>query len=359
MSNKKLILEYTQDLNILYVEDDLLLLHTTKELLSIYFKNVDIAINGKEGLEKFIDKQKNSNNSYDLIITDINMPHCDGIEMSIAIRKINPNQAIVITTAHNEISYLQRAIEIGVDGFISKPINNEQLLKVFYKVSQAISDHKFVLEHVDMLEELNFQLEQKNKELAKKNTELEKSFRMLDTMVHKEQITQISTIEIPPSKGLDDRYVQEQIDQLINDDLYELIELNAEIDLTIINILNSADQIKIDNIEILSSLFSRYSSVLAFYNFFDDLSSSISKFAKFIKENPLPQNTQTLQNIFMLLESFSYVLSKWQSDLALSEIDKINSLDASMISDMQTITNMWIEDENELNDNALDEIFDF
>jgi len=359
MSNTKLILEYTQNLNLLYVEDDLTLLHTTKELLSMYFQNVDIATNGKEGLEKFIDGQKDSGDGYDLIITDINMPHCDGIDMSIDIRKINPNQAIVITTAHNEISYLQRAIEIGVDGFISKPINNEQLLNVFYKVSQAISDHKFVLEHVDMLEELNFQLEQKNKELAKKNTELEKSFRMLDTMVHKEQIAQTSTIEISPSKGLDNQYIHEQIDHLINDDLYELIELNSEIDLTIINILNSTDQITIDSIEILSSLFARYSSVLAYYNFFDELSASMSKFAKFIQENPLPKNMQTLENIFMLLESFSYVLSKWQTDLSHNEIDKINSLDASMISDMQTITNMWIENEDTLADTSLDDIFDF
>ena len=361
MHNIKLILEYTKQLNILYVEDDLNLLRTTKELLSNYFQNIDSAENGQEGLEKFFSYKKENDCFYDLIITDINMPKLDGIEMSIEIEKLNPNQAIIITTAHNEAEYLQRAIEIGVNGFISKPIDNRQLMRVFYKVSQSISDHRFVLSHVDMLEELNWQLEQKNRELALKNEKLEKSLRLLDTMVHKEQISHTTLVceESIPEINPKDSYIQEQIEHLINDDLYELIELNSEIDLTIITVLNTTDHIDITTIETLANLFLKYSSVLSYYNFFDDLSSSILKFANVLKETPLPQNSETIHNIFMLLESFSYVLSKWQTDLSSSEISKINSLDASMNSDMLTIINMWTQKEEDIVEDDLDDIFDF
>ncbi|MCK4875204.1 MAG: response regulator, partial [Sulfurimonas sp.] len=185
----KLLLEYTKDLKVLYVEDNNQLLNTTKELLDNYFKTIDTAEDGEDGLNKYLQYNKNYDEYYDIVITDINMPKLDGIEMSKVILSMNPDQEIIITSAHNEVEFLSSAIELGINGFITKPIKNEQLTKVIYKVSQSISNKKFVNSHVEVIENLNLRLEEQNRELLIKNEELVKSFRMLDTMVNKNKLT--------------------------------------------------------------------------------------------------------------------------------------------------------------------------
>ena len=108
-----------------------------------------------------------------------------------------------------------------------------------------------------------------------------------------------------------------------------------------------------------SSMFSKYSSILNFYSFFDELSSRMSSFSATMRENPLPESKESTRNIFMLLESFIYVLGKWHDDIASGDESKINQFDASIISDMDTIINMWIEKEHECSEDDLDGIFDF
>ncbi len=214
-----------------------------------------------------------------------------------------------------------------------------------------------------MIERLNIELDEKNKllekqnsELLDKNSELEKSFRMLDTMVHKEQITHTNVVQEHTDV---DGAMQEQIQYLINDDLYELEEIHGEMDRIIIEILNSTEQVDANTIEELTNHFSKYASTLAMYNFFDQLGASMKEFSFVLGENPLPSDEESVRNIFMLLEGFLYVLSKWQKDLRIGDISSINALDASMISDMETIVNMWTQKEEDLSEESLDDIFDF
>ncbi len=368
MLNAKLILEHTRELNVLYVEDSVVLLKTTKELLSNYFHHIDTAVDGEEGLEKYLEYEKSKGNYYDLVITDINMPKLNGVEMSREIMKHNPLQAILITTAHNEPEYLLDALNLNVNGFLTKPINSEQLMQILYKISQSISDHNFFLNHIDMIEDLNLQLEEKNKilevknsELLAKNSELEKSFRMLDTMVEKVQLThETETENRLPISDEEQIYMQEQIEHLIDDDLYELAELHDEIDVNIIHILSGKEEQEISKTLIkLSELFKRYGAVLQFYSFFNNLSAAMSNFSMTLETKPLPSDKGMVENIFMLVESFTYVLGKWQDHLSTSDMSKINSLDASLISDMNTIINMWEFQEEEVSEDDMDDIFDF
>ncbi len=368
MINTKLILESTRELNVLYVEDSVVLLKTTKELLSNYFHNIDTAVDGEEGLGKYLDYEKNNNKFYDLVITDINMPKLNGIEMSRKILKDNPLQAILVTTAHNEPEYLLDALNLNVNGFLTKPINSEHLMQTLYKISQSISDRNFFLNHIDMIEDLSLQLEEKNRilesknsELLAKNSELEKSFRMLDTMVEKVQLSHEAEEEDKlPISDEEQIYMQEQIEHLIDDDLYELAELHDEIDVNIIHILSAKEENEVQNSLIkLSELFKRYGAVLQYYSFFNNLSTAMSNFSMTLETKPLPNDKSMVENIFTLVESFTYVLGKWQEHLSTSDMSKINSLDASLISDMNTIINMWELQEEEVSEDDMDDIFDF
>lgn len=359
----KLLLENTRTLHLLYIEDDAQLLQSTKELFDIYFKSVTTATNGEEGLRYYKDFYDTHHYNYDIVITDINMPKLNGLEMAEKILKINAEQAIIITTAHNEMEYLSKAINLGLDGFITKPLETEKLKKVLFKTAQAINDRRFVLSHVDMIEDLNILLDKQNKELLAKNKELEKSFRMLDTMVQKEQMANQAgekSTQTTTKTTQEIQFLEEQIQSLVNDDLDELIELHSDIDLNIIATINNPSLLYNSNIlEELTDNFTRYASILSFYNFFDELSKSISLFATTLKESPIPEDATHIENVFMLLESFMYVLEKWQQDIASQDKNKINALDASIMSDMQTITNMWTQKEEEAPLEDLDDIFDF
>jgi len=345
------ILDLTENLHVLYVEDNLLLLESTRELFKNYFKEVDTAENGKEGLEKYLAFKEKNGNFYDIVITDINMPFLDGIELSSKILDKNFTQAIIITTAHNEVEYLSKAINLGIDGFIIKPIKQDELMKVIYKSAQAINDHKMVDAYITMMEELTIKVEEQNIELNDRNSELEKSTRILDTIIHKDTIISfMKKIE----QNIDTEDYDKQIQELINNPLYELKELLTEIDVNLIEIINDSYHISSERLVLLAKLFSKYASVLWFYSFFAELASAMTNFSSTINNNPLPNNEQSVKNIFVLLESFVYVIGKWQEDLESGDESKVNILDASLNSDMKTITHMWLEEEVDVQN-----IFDF
>lgn len=165
MNDIKLMLKYTKTTTVLYVEDDDILLESTARLFSNYFSHLDTAVDGQDGLDKYIAYEKENLKPYDLVITDIKMPKLDGLEMSKKILNDNPMQSIIITTAHNENEFLASALELGISAFIPKPIDLKRLNKALYKASKAIYDHKFVEEHAKLIENLKQELVKKNESM--------------------------------------------------------------------------------------------------------------------------------------------------------------------------------------------------
>lgn len=110
---------------VLYVEDDIDVVNIMKDMLEMFFSEVHIAYNGNEGLELY----KKHNPS--LIISDIVMPQMNGLEMSKEILKINSNEKIILITADNESDYHTKAKEIGVYGYLNKPIDFNELKAMF------------------------------------------------------------------------------------------------------------------------------------------------------------------------------------------------------------------------------------
>ena len=126
---KKLLAELP-DLNVLYVEDEPFSREMVSLMLKNFFKNLDIAQNGQEALEKF--KQKN----YDIVITDMNMPKLNGFELAREIRKLNKETSIIFLSGSNDTDSLLKSINLGIDGYLVKPINLEQFIQVLTRVLQ-------------------------------------------------------------------------------------------------------------------------------------------------------------------------------------------------------------------------------
>lgn len=117
-------LEKFKTKKVLYVEDDQNIMGSFSKILTKLFGTVLTANNGEEGLETF-----KNNSDMDFIITDIKMPKMDGLEMTAAIKKINPDVPCILTTAHAEYDYFLKADEIGIYRYITKPLNINDLLK--------------------------------------------------------------------------------------------------------------------------------------------------------------------------------------------------------------------------------------
>lgn len=125
-------LTFLNELNVLYVEDNKFIQEELEFFLSGKVKKLFIASNGEEGLETF------KNNQIDLIITDIQMPKMNGLEMSYAIREIDKEAKIIITTAFNDTEYLMEAIKLNLGNYITKPLDLNYLIKIMIESAKNI-----------------------------------------------------------------------------------------------------------------------------------------------------------------------------------------------------------------------------
>jgi YesN/AraC family two-component response regulator len=125
-------LESLKNKKVLYVEDDLPIMKSFSKILLKIFSEVLLAENGKEGLEVF----KENQDKIDFIITDIKMPRLDGLDMFSEIKKINSNVPCIITTAHAEKDYFEKAENIGVHKYITKPLNINDLLETISEIEK-------------------------------------------------------------------------------------------------------------------------------------------------------------------------------------------------------------------------------
>ena len=119
------------DKTILIVEDDEVLIGIYKEILELHDYEVQTALNGVEGVEKF--KQIKPS----LVILDVNMPGVDGYDTFKQIKEIDKNANVVIVTGSAESeSKSQEAIKQGLIKVILKPILVDELLKLAKKYTE-------------------------------------------------------------------------------------------------------------------------------------------------------------------------------------------------------------------------------
>jgi two-component system, chemotaxis family, chemotaxis protein CheY len=116
--------------NILTVDDSASIRLTTKVTLTNAGYSVTEAINGAEGLAAA------QNGQFDLIVTDLNMPVMDGLTMIEELRKL-PSQAgipIIFLTTESDAELKARAKAAGATGWLTKPFDPENLVKIIKKV---------------------------------------------------------------------------------------------------------------------------------------------------------------------------------------------------------------------------------
>ena len=116
---------------VLVVEDDVDLLGIYKEILELHDFDVETALNGEEGVKKFIEIKPV------LVIMDGDMPILDGYQAFKQIKEIDKNANVVIVTGFSEFEpKSQEAIKEGLIKVISKPLGVDELISLAKKYSE-------------------------------------------------------------------------------------------------------------------------------------------------------------------------------------------------------------------------------
>lgn len=122
---------------VMLVEDEEFILQGILCIVDWADINMEVAYtahNGKEALEKFRE------DPVDIIVTDVEMPLMDGLELMREIRKENTRTRCLILSGYDEFEYARTALSLDVEEYILKPINDEMLKEALLKASRRLDD---------------------------------------------------------------------------------------------------------------------------------------------------------------------------------------------------------------------------
>ncbi|ACD22935.1 response regulator [Clostridium botulinum] len=139
-------------LNIMIVDDEIL----ERQALKMIINNSDSgrviaeACNGREAIE--LDRKFNP----DVIIIDVKMPGIDGIKASQIIKEQNKNKIIIMITAYDDFELVHKALLLGVNDYILKPIKPSELIDAINNifVNLKINKDTYVEKSVNELKEV-------------------------------------------------------------------------------------------------------------------------------------------------------------------------------------------------------------
>ncbi|MCD6153548.1 MAG: sigma-54-dependent Fis family transcriptional regulator [Syntrophobacterales bacterium] len=130
---------------ILIAEDDDLSRKNLAELLSEYGYDVQAVRNGKEAMETFpCDK-------YDLVITDLKMPHVDGLQFLEFVKEVNPENIVIVVTGYASVESAVEAMKLGAFDYMMKPLKDDI---VQLTVQRALSFARLKHENITLKDHL-------------------------------------------------------------------------------------------------------------------------------------------------------------------------------------------------------------
>lgn len=108
-------------MSVLIVEDDKEVAQNLQLYLSSHFSTVDVAYDGNVAFQAYL------NQSYDVIISDIEIPYLNGIALFKKIRKLDPFIKLILFSAHTKDTYLLEMVTLKLDDYLMKPITSRKI----------------------------------------------------------------------------------------------------------------------------------------------------------------------------------------------------------------------------------------
>lgn len=127
----------TTNSTLLFVEDDAVIRENLTEIFEAYFSKVISTDNGNEALELY------NNNTIDVAILDISINGINGLNVAQKIRAKDDKIIILIISAHSEKDKLLKAINLGLSGYLVKPIKHDELIKTLDNITKQLNSNSF------------------------------------------------------------------------------------------------------------------------------------------------------------------------------------------------------------------------
>ncbi|MDP2851405.1 MAG: response regulator [Sulfuricurvum sp.] len=327
--------EIAYDMKLLLVEDDSDLRVQLKIFLGRFFGCIHTAENGIEALKMYKEE------SYDLVLTDLTMPLMGGLELAEKIRMQNSEQNILILSGHSESDKLITLINLGIDGFLLKPVDLSRVLTQLNKSAQAIYDHK-------MFDYFSTTLEETNQELRKSNAELHKALAEIKRMKQSEPLNmpheQLSGRELNDDEKmmLYTRSEKMSAAEFHSVHPFELDKTNEDLEILEDNfnvLLVSAERnINQETLSVLSRIVHSYAKELEMIPQFSALSYGIQQLATTFDSI---EDVSKIPSIMPMLTSLFDNLEQWRRGIFFyRNVEDIHYMDNSLISDALSLQGM-------------------
>ncbi len=151
---------------ILVIEDEELVRQSYEDMLSFFGYKVESVPNGREGMSRITKKD------YDIVVTDLNMPEMNGIDVLKYIKKKKPYIEVIVITGYATLENAIEAMKVGAYDYFAKPIDIEHVRIVLSKCVQQIQSRKENEELRSLTESLKELNELKDKFITITNHEL-------------------------------------------------------------------------------------------------------------------------------------------------------------------------------------------
>ena len=175
---------------VMLADDHVLIREGIKKLLEFdgSIEVVDEASDGEECLEKILRSKPQ------VLLLDINMPKVNGIEVLEEIKRQKIDVKVLILTVHNEVEYLLKAVDIGVDGYLLKDSGSSELKKA---IDVVMSGENYI--QPELIPALNKRLVARDIDKDKIDSltkrELEVLIKVANGMINKEIATSLDISE--------------------------------------------------------------------------------------------------------------------------------------------------------------------
>lgn len=143
---------------IIIADDHSMVREGLKQLLELD-GDIEVIAEAKDGME-CLDKLKSI--SPDILLLDINMPNLNGLDVLKKIKEQKMKVKVIILTVHNEVEYLIKAMDIGIDGYMLKDSDSSELRKAIFTV---LDGNTFI--QPSMIPYLNEKIIEKDNDKAK------------------------------------------------------------------------------------------------------------------------------------------------------------------------------------------------
>ncbi|WP_455757802.1 response regulator transcription factor [Sulfurimonas sp.] len=136
-----------QAYNILFIEDEKDIRDNYVKYLKKYFLNVYEAVDGEKAFEIYKEKKP------EIIISDINLPKLNGLELIKKIREIDPVVKVIMLTAHSDTEFLLEATELKLVKYLVKPITRDELNEALDLALKEFSKFDIISKNIIMLKD--------------------------------------------------------------------------------------------------------------------------------------------------------------------------------------------------------------